>query len=81
MAEDLVNELNCHSREVGYVQKVKSALSELFGKTSAFTIVYHLGGDEVLQEPETFVERLNAVLGKPGTELLLRHILDKIQAE
>jgi len=81
MAEDLVNELNCHSREVDYVQKVKSALSELFGKTSAFTIVYHVGGDEVLQEPETFVERLNALLGKPGTELILRHILNRIQAK
>jgi hypothetical protein len=81
MAEDLVNELNCHSKEMGYVQKVKSALSELFGKTSAFTIMYHVGGDEVLQEPEIFVERLNTLLGKPGTELILRHILSKIQAE
>jgi len=63
--------------KVDFVKAVKQNLNELFGESAATVIINHLGA-EVLQDPKTFEEGLNALFGK-GAEIIMKIILKNLE--
>ncbi len=54
-------------------------LEVLFGEDIAKTIVYHIGGEQVLRDPERFSDALARIFGD-GAELMLKELAETVAA-
>jgi len=68
------------TRKPDYIKVVIQSMESLWGRHSTTAVIYHLGGEEVLKDPNLFTERLETIF-KEGTEIVLKHILKKLETE
>lgn len=57
---------------------VRQSLNEILGDAAAETLIYYIGGNEIIQDPNTMLHRLRAVLGM-GADIILRHIIKEMK--
>lgn len=60
-----------------FVDNLKQILQQFLGRSSATAVIYHIGGDVTLQDPEVFEEKMRAFFGI-GAETIFQHILKNI---
>lgn len=49
------------------------SLVEIFGESNIQSLIFHMGGEAVLKDPELFEKGIRAIF-KDGAELILNHI-------
>ena len=61
-----------------FAEVVRQSLNEIFGESVASSIIYHLGGNEALQNPKIFEKRLKTIF-HTGAEVILEIIRKKLE--
>ncbi|MCX8182765.1 MAG: hypothetical protein N3D12_06575 [Candidatus Methanomethyliaceae archaeon] len=52
---------------------VLQSLAEIFGENNIQSLIYHIGGEATLKDPELFEKGIRAIF-KDGADLILNHI-------
>lgn len=79
MSEDILEALEMYANKNRqlFVEIVKQSLNEIFGDATAETLIYYLGGNEALNDPNTMTHKLRAILGM-GTDAILRYMMKEM---
>jgi hypothetical protein len=60
-------------------KSVTGSLKDLFGEPAASSIIYHLGGSNVLRDPKSLKAQIDAIFGI-GANIILAQILKDLEA-
>ncbi len=53
-------------------------MTDLLGESATSAILYHIGGNEALKDPDIFGRRLESILGE-GADVILDHIIKNLK--
>ncbi|MDD1775912.1 MAG: hypothetical protein LUP94_00995 [Candidatus Methanomethylicus sp.] len=78
MVSDFSGRVIAHATKQNFEKIASRSLKDIFGEPCASSIIYHLGGSEVLQEPRAFETKIESIFGV-GADLILDHILNEVE--
>lgn len=70
-----IEKLKLHQGE--FSRAVQGGFREVLGESASYSTIYHIG-EEALQDPAKFTERIDEIFGV-GSRILLRCILAKVK--
>jgi hypothetical protein len=78
MVNDFTDRVTVHATKEDFEKIASKSLKDLFGEPCASSIIFHLGGSKVLQEPKTFETKIESIFGV-GADIILNHVLNNIE--
>ncbi len=76
---DFVERASQYANKVELERFVTRSLRDIFGEPAASSIIYNLGGSDVLRDPKTLKSKMEAVFGI-GANLILLQILRNLES-
>jgi hypothetical protein len=78
MVNDFAGRVMAHTTKQSFEKIASKSLKDIFGEPCASSIIYHMGGSEVLQEPRSFETKIEAIFGV-GADIILTHVLNAVE--
>ena len=78
MVTDFAGRVIAHATKQNFEKIASKSLKDIFGEPCASSIIYHMGGSEILQEPRAFEAKIEAIFGV-GADIILTHVLNAVE--
>ena len=78
MVNAFTDRVTVHASKENFEKIASRSLKDIFGEPCASSIIFHLGGSKILQDPKAFEAKIESIFGV-GADTILNHILKDIE--